>query len=285
MRDDFCALILSHGRPDNVKTYGLLKRSNYTGPIFVVIDDEDKTADEYRKRFGNEVVQFKKSEMDGTFDLGDNYKRKRNSVIFARNRCHEIVRQLGYKYFIELDDDYNSIMTRYGKGMEYGSFNCRNADELFSAMVDFLETSGALSVCLSQGGDHIGGKKRYCGLMRKAMNTFVCSVDRPFQFVGRMNDDVNTYCTLTQRGNLFFTIMRTHICQQETQQKSGGLTEMYLDLGTYVKSFYTVMMVPSAVKVSVLEDSYARLHHSINWHNLAPKIISERHRKVNDGPK
>ena len=51
--DDFCAFILSHGRPDNVLTLDLIKRCGYTGKVFIVIDDEDPTGDQYRQNFGN----------------------------------------------------------------------------------------------------------------------------------------------------------------------------------------------------------------------------------------
>ncbi|EFI4081186.1 TPA: hypothetical protein J5F60_004390 [Escherichia coli] len=43
MRDDFCVFILTHGRPDKVLTYRTLRRAGYTGKIFIVVDDEDKT--------------------------------------------------------------------------------------------------------------------------------------------------------------------------------------------------------------------------------------------------
>ena len=56
MRDDFCIFILTNGRPDRVYTYNCLERAGYTGKVFIVIDDEDKTADAYRARFGEEWV-------------------------------------------------------------------------------------------------------------------------------------------------------------------------------------------------------------------------------------
>lgn len=279
MRTDFCALILSHGRPDNVLTYKSLRRHGYTGKIFIVIDDEDETAPQYRKLYGDDVVQFSKSEMDGSFDIGDNLK-KRNTVIYARNQCHELVRRLGFKYFIELDDDYGSFQSRYSSTREFADRKIQRLDRVFELMVNLLDASGALSVCMSQGGDHMQGKKKTIGLMRKAMNTFVCDADRPFQFVGRMNDDVNTYVTLSHRGKIFFTIMRLQVIQEQTQKQRGGLTEMYLELGTYMKSFYTVMMAPSAVKIGILKARHSRIHHRINWRNVAPKIIRDNWSKI-----
>lgn len=57
------------------------------------------------------------------------------------------------------------------------------------------------------------------------------------------------------------------------------MTEAYLETGTYVKSFYTVMMNPSAVQISSTGVSAMRIHHHINWEYITPKILDERHRK------
>jgi len=95
-----------------------------------------------------------------------------------------------------------------------------------------------------------------------------------------MNDDVNTYVTLGHRGKLFFSFGNTCINQAETQSQAGGLTDMYLENGTYMKSFYTVMMCPSAVKISTLKDTYMRYHHKISWNHCTPKILSPRYQKA-----
>lgn len=57
----FCVFILSHGRPNNVRTLKTLQKSNYTGDWYIVIDNEDKTAAEYYKRFGKDkIIMFDK---------------------------------------------------------------------------------------------------------------------------------------------------------------------------------------------------------------------------------
>ena len=111
------------------------------------------------------------------------------------------------------------------------------------------------------------------------MNTFICDVDRPFQFSGRINEDVNTYTALQRRGGLFLTIMSAQVTQKQTQSNSGGMTDLYLDSGTYVKSFYSVMYAPSCVKVSDMGDTHRRIHHAVNWNAAAPKIIRALHKK------
>jgi hypothetical protein len=63
-----------------------------------------------------------------------------------------------------------------------------------------------------------------------------------------------------------------------TQSSAGGMTELYLDGGTYIKTFYSVMYAPSCVKIGMMGDPrspHYRIHHKINWLNTAPKILRE----------
>jgi hypothetical protein len=111
------------------------------------------------------------------------------------------------------------------------------------------------------------------------MNSFICSTDREFQFVGSINEDVNTYTTLGNRGDIFFTFTNIQLDQKDTQSNNGGMTDEYALSGTYVKSFHSVLMHPSGVKVSMMNTNHTRLHHSIKWNNTAPCILDPKHKK------
>lgn len=105
-------------------------------------------------------------------------------------------------------------------------------------------------------------------------------VDRPFKFLGRINEDTTLYVDGGSRGKLFFTTGQVCLAQVVTQSSSGGLTELYLDSGTYVKSFYTVLYQPSSVRVGVIRgQSSVRLHHQVSWKNAVPKILRESLKK------
>lgn len=78
MRDDFCAFILTHGRPDKVLTYRTLRRAGYTGKIFIVVDDEDKTRHQYIAEFGKQVLVFSKADIASRFDEADNFGDRRS---------------------------------------------------------------------------------------------------------------------------------------------------------------------------------------------------------------
>ena len=198
MRDDFCAFILTHGRPDKVHTLRTLQRHGYTGKVFIVIDDEDQTGDEYRRIFGDDVLGFSKDEVGRYTDQFDNFSDRR-TILWARNACWDLAKQIGYRYFIQLDDDYYEFKhRRIGIGhrlstsanQEYHGWKISNLDMVFDALVRLVETTPIKTVALSQGGDHMGGEPHKLRYRRKAMNSFVCDTAKPFLFRGRINEDV-----------------------------------------------------------------------------------------------
>jgi hypothetical protein len=73
--------------------------------------------------------------------------------------------------------------------------------------------------------------------------------------------------------------------QKATQSNAGGMTNLYIDNGTYVKTFYSIMYAPSCVKVSELSSpqngnaGHSRIHHKVNWNAAAPLILSEKFKK------
>jgi len=280
--DRFAVFILTHGRPNEVITFNTLKKSGYTGKIFIIIDNEDKSGDEYRKVFGNEmVVEFDKKAIGETFDIADT-RTDRRATVFARNASFNIAKTLGLDYFMQLDDDYNGFCYRFKKTYQLKSIPIKSMDSVLEALITFLENTNADTVAMAQGGDYIGGaesKAANTPILRKAMNSFIFRTNRPVTFVGRMNDDVNTYTINGIRGKLFLTPTSIAVLPEATQKVKGGMTEMYVEQGTYMKSFYTVMMAPSCVTVKLMQTTHPRPHHRMKWVNTVPKIINERYRK------
>lgn len=288
MRDDFGVFILSHGRPDTVAstitalTTGGSRSGGYTGKWWIVLDTEDPTADQYADRWGRErILTFDKDEIAQTFDLADN-GGSRGVIIYARNASAELARNLNLTYYMQLDDDYTYFAHRYEHdGILSYTYGRNQLDSVFEAFVEFLDASGALTVAFAQAGDFIGGVHGSFRrpVLRKAMNTFIARVDRPIRFVGRINEDVNTYVWRGMQGDLFLTSTDFAIDQKNTQTQGGGMTGAYLDGGTYNKSFYTVMFAPSCAKISTIGMSSHRVHHHITWNNAVPAIVSSRHKK------
>lgn len=281
MTTDYAVFILSNRRADRVYTIPTLREHGYTGKIYIVIDDEDPTAEAYYKNFGEDVLMFCKEDIEKNYDTGDNWCEKR-VVFHARNAVWDLAEKLGYKYFITMDDDYKAFGCRRERNGQLLEFPLHGLDKVFSLFFDFLEVSGARTVCMAQGGDFIGGCESTAWkekLLRKAMNVFFFKTDRRFPFVGRVNEDVNTYTYFANKGELFFTYCEVLVHQETTQANEGGMSGLYLDMGTYLKSFYSVMYSPQAVKIAQMGSGHTRIHHHVTWEKCAPKIIGEKYRK------
>ena len=281
MRDDFCVLILSYDRAGNIPTLETLEKHGYTGDWYIVIDHPDDI-EPYEKEYGEDrVIYFDKDDTQPELDRGDNFNR-RNSILYARYYSFQIARDLGYTYFMQLDDDYKSFEFRFGGDFNYG---CRDPvedlDRIIDHSIEFLDDAGLDTIATSQGGDWIGGEGAgiafdgKVGAKRKAMNTFISRSDNQFDFRGSINEDVNTYTRAQQYGKIFLTPNIVSMEQERTQQNEGGLTDLYEDQGTYIKSFYTLLYTPSAVTLSKMGVAEQRIHHRVNWRNCVPKIIPE----------
>jgi len=281
---DFAVFILTYGRANNVKTYKTLKRFGYTGKIYLICSDDDKQVKDYKEKYNDQVIVFSKKDYKDKFDIGDNFNDER-VVVYARNSCYDIAKKLGITYFLVLDDDYTDFSYRFNDELSYnkGRGYINKVDDIFEAILKYYKSIPAKTIALSQNGDWIGGQHsgwaKELKLKRKCMNSFFCSTERPFKFMGRINEDVNAYTLLGSTGDLFLTIPNVSLKQTDTQSNDGGLTDIYLDQGTYVKSFYSVMFCPSSVKVGMLNTERSRLHHRVSWNNAIPVILNEKYKK------
>ena len=279
----FCVIVLCHKRPYNTTTPETLRKFGYTGDVILLLDDEDTTISDYYKNFDGYIIDtYSKDEYMKIIDSMDNTGDKRCAV-YARNACFDIAEKHGYSYFCQMDDDYTSIPYRFIQDDKLYRSNEVNLDEVFKIYLDFMDTSPLISsVAFAEPGDFVGGigsnlnKKTY---LHKCMGSWICFVDRKFTFKGTMNDDVNTYSLYGTTNHLFYTFNFIMIDTPATQSVKGGMTDIYLSMGTYRKTFYTVMCCPSFVKVDVFGHSGYRIHHKFSWDHAYPKLISWRYKK------
>lgn len=280
MLDNFAVFILSHGRADNLVTVKTLERCGYTGRYYILIDNEDEQAEDYKRNFGaDKIIVFDKSEAVKRYNGMSNFYKK-NVILWARNEAQRVARERGIRFILELDDDYTSFQWRYenASGDKLKIKECANFDRICEIMLRFLVCDRRIkTVALAQGGDFIGGlqNKMLNSLKRKAMNSFFIDVQNPVDYLGEINEDVNTYVNHGNIGDLFFTVPNPMLTQKQTQKTKNGMTETYKQDGTYVKSFYTVMLNPSSVKIRLMGDKEKRLHHSIQDRYTYPKIMRE----------
>ena len=168
-------------------------------------------------------------------------------------------------------------MFRFGRAKSVDlKKSCIN--DVFNIYLDFYEINTKIKIlAFMQGGDF--SNMRNGKVLRKSMNALFCSTDRQVIFNGRLNEDVNTYTRQNNIGNMCISLPFIQLCQKQTQS-GNGMSETYLEYGTYTKSFYSVIQLPSCVKISVLQSpSSYRIHHNINHRFCDAKIISYRFKK------
>lgn len=287
--DSFAAFVLTHGRAGRVKTVRTLRRQGYTGRVVVLIDDEDEDAENYMAEFPEVEVFCKEDYVKSCDTMCHTSDKRRGVILYARNAAQDVARKLGIRYIVELDDDYVDFELRQKIGKKLVGRPANDLDALFAAFVVFLRESGVKTVALSQGGDLIGGAKGQLGKgvmwKRKAMNSFFIDVENPVEFVGAVNEDVNTYTLSGGTGDVFLTYMQTSLVQTQTQKSKGGMSDEYKDDGTWAKTMFSVVARPDCTSVSRMGQTNMRIHHSIDWRACCPKIVRDGFRKRRAGDK
>jgi hypothetical protein len=274
-------MIVTHRRPDAQHTLRALQAAGSKLPVVLVVDDLDPTIDDLESRHPGQVRVFSKAAYAARVDAA--WQPTGRSVLEARAAVWDLAAAEGWSHFVMLDDDYRRFFVAATSNVGRAEFVIESGlDRIFSAMFRILDMAPSVDlVAIAQTGDFYG-KPIDVGF-RKVMNAYACRTDRRVDFLGELNDDVNMYLTRGARGRVLITHPGALVQQGLTQQFKGGLTELYLDTGTYQKSMISVVVAPSCVKVRTLVGhggGEGRPHHKINWHAAVPKIIRERWRKA-----
>lgn len=113
MRKDFACIIISHGRPE-CSTVKVLRECGYTGEIYIVVDDEDKTLPDYIEKYGADVHVFHKKE---DYDKIGSY-RLRYYVVMFHPDCIKLKESGdGYDWTVVSENAYPKMLSgRYKKG-------------------------------------------------------------------------------------------------------------------------------------------------------------------------
>lgn len=280
-RKNFAVFILSHGRALDVSTVKMLEEQHYLGDWYIVIDDEDDQANIYYEKYGDKVIMFDKRAAAAETDTGDLDDDRRVGV-FARNKIQDLAIERGYKYHLQLDDDFRGLQYRFVANGNIRSRKSKNIDNIFFSLVNYMDDCPQITwLSFSLSNYFLGGidnKNWHLQMIPKTMGSFLMRAEHPIKFSMRMNDDITTCAIEHHRGNLAYTIMCLQIDTPETQSQEGGMTDIYKDNGTYRKSFYSVMVGPSFAKIA-RESLSHRIHHEIKFINCTPLLISDKWKK------
>lgn len=276
---DYAVFILSHARADNQLTLKSLIESGYTGDWYIVCDDLDEQLEKYKEKYGdNRILVFNKKEIEKQADFFT-YKPNYKVATFARVAAKRFAKLLGYKYYVQCDDDFKGFFVRYVQDNKFKSAKITDLDRVFRLCIDMLNTNENIcSVGFGRSDIYIGWLK---GIYSKGFSyfchaLFIAESEGPLNFVSAMNEDVIANANHAAVGKLMISLTDFCFATPASMVQEGGMTDFYKSSSGYVNGFYAKMSRPSAFKIRYDGKKFtlAKL-----TNNMIPKIMKEVCRK------
>ena len=279
----FAILIISHGRPDNIPTITALKKSNYSGDYYIIIDDEDKTSEKYLTNYPGHVIIFCKQNYINSNSLLFNTEL-RSVAVHARNAAENIAKELNLDYYILLDDDITNFHYRYVDDKLH-SDKLDNIDSAFNAYIKYMSDTNISTIGLAHDGMFLGGNTQAFNAPQHSRNrilanAFIRNMKYDVQWGPDMCEDFITSINENNKANIWITLPFIGIhCKKQGMKKSksdGGNSEAYLMGGNYGVAKYAVLAHPDCYELS--SNLWFRC---VSYDTIVPKIISCKY-KVGD---
>lgn len=277
---NFAAFILTHGRPNNQKTYETLKKLGFKHKIYLVLDDQDPTIQQYIDNYGAEnVIVFNKTFYIDRTDVGLE-RPVTKFAVYARNAIEDIANELGYQYFLMLDDDIYQFRLR--KDVD-GSLKTIHLDGMLDDIIDkcFEYVENAYLACLMPGVCNV----YRCGVQalewsnkyRISVNCFLRNGAYKVDWRLNMFEDLITDLDYNRYGQVWLTYVPLQIDVGAGNGKvEGGNTDTYKTFDGFKMAFLSVVSHPDCNDMGFYKDHWKPITHTETAIN---RIVSGRYRK------
>lgn len=273
----YCIIIITHKRPHNQHTLSYLESCNVKVPVFLLVDDEDPSLNEYKTVYGSKVITFHKDKSKS--DLMDNFDGT-SSATFARNECFDVAKDLGFEHFIMFDDDVMTIRFRYLRNNKLLSMKCRSTlQSVFDQMIEFLAKTNVSIVSMVTQGMLLGGASSavaLCGFTRKAVTCFACSTNKRVEFKGRLFEDMINFVCNQNTGSIMISPSMLMFNTKPIETTQGGVE--YSSDG-YKNRFYVTIAAPQQSEMNERDGKFITKTFSNNY---LPCILSSAFKKENN---
>ena len=281
MTKKFAVFILTHGRPHNQLTVKSLQDVGYTGDLYLVVDDQDESINEYIAVWGaDKVIVFNKDYFIHNTDTGLHTPIPKFAV-FARNAIEHIAKEMGYKTFMMLDDDITKFRVRLPDGDSLKSYQIAGQfDSIIENSVDYVLNCDIACLGLGFCNLYIGGVGNFNKenpRQRLCAEAFVRNTAHPISWRLNMVEDLITSIDAAISGEVWFQFLPIQ-CEIKMSEGAvdGGNSDVYRQLGMYRISFMPVIAYPSSNAVRFGKKTWAS---TTTPDKCIPKIISSRYRK------
>lgn len=275
MREDFAVFIISHGRADRVETYDMLKNTGYTGKIYIVLDDEDKS--DYQARFeADSILYYSKAQYREETEV---CRVVDGCATYARNAVEHLAKEMHLKAFMVADDDLLRLRYRYDEAGVLKSLSIKQGlDDILSAYIDFIiENSVA---CVSFGTANIymkGIRPEAVSNNRLPFNCFIRNAEYDWTWKAEIYEDAVTDILESWNGDFAMQLpfVQCDMCPMDVGAK-GGMTDVYTAISQYEKNFPVLIYAPSCVRLGLGKRNFI---YSVANKNAFPKLISSGNKR------
>ena len=271
MTEDFAVYIPSYKRVDRQLTYEAIREMGYTGEIYIVVGLDDPTLDDYKERYGDEIITFDKYDyMDNTDSMTN--EKKLETVVYARNAILDMAREAGKRFILMMDDDLLHLRSFETREKLSGGFQ-----EQVGIVVEFMKSTGVEVV--TYGYSHYI-RQRYGRWQRPMYQSFYIDLESDIRFQGESSDDEIYYLRRRRVGKQMTAIEDITIHTPSRGLNEGGLKDLYDGSHYYQILFYTFMEDPPACRFRYNQkiDNFSL---SIDCSEKSyPQVLNEKWRKT-----
>lgn len=283
MRDDFAIFVLTHGRPNTQLTLNRLLSAGYSGRYYLVLDDQDKTIQQYIDNFGpDKIIIFDKNHYLNTIDVGTNTPSDK-CILYAKAAAEDIALELGLSAFVIADDDITNFRYRYVDGdlLRSQPINM-DIDTAFEAYIEFLLATDTVSLgfgptlCYFAGASIFGEEK--IQTLRIPYNFTFRNTKHYVNWVSSYGEDVITDMINSKVGEKWMVMPHIQFdCIAPGSGAEGGMAETYKSHSQFKLVMYDFMYLPVGIK--------PLLHQGKKWvcgiqrDRAFPKIISDSYKR------
>ena len=127
--NDFAVIIPTHCYDRVYTESSVFKVWIHWADLFVLSDDGDKQLDQYKEKYGDNVLVFSKDDYAGKFDKMDNFGN--NALLYMLAMPCGMLFSCWLKILSVADDDYSAIEYRITSDGGYYAKKVKNADVFF----------------------------------------------------------------------------------------------------------------------------------------------------------
>lgn len=278
--NDFAVFIITHDRAERQSSLDCLLRMGYTGQYWLVVDNEDPSINRYLDLYPNNILVFNKADFMENTDIGS--RRTEACATFARNAVECLALKLGYQFFLVMDDDITDFRFRYDEDDSLKSFKVKTSlDDIFSAYVEFLRTTGVSTVSFGVAKTFIGGvsslaNDKIAGL-RECYTMFFRNNRYRVDWVSAVYEDIITSSLSGKKGQVWLQLPFVQLDTVAMVENSGGNTSMYKAFQQFEYPFHSVMYMPGTMSIVYKNNKYLGV---ISKKHDVPMIISNIYQKT-----